>query len=176
MSGPTFEEACDWLDEFVHSSCFDSSPDLDLMESDRTEIRTLANETENQIHASPSEMCHASETSHRPYKCSLDNCNETFVSHWERRSHDTIVFSISILIIASNAKRTFVPRPTYFDMPKSANTGHIPAVAGPYSRDLTSLIDISSLLGPIFHSIHVLSVNAIVVAKAFVAKIICCNT
>ncbi|KAJ8060031.1 hypothetical protein OCU04_011642 [Sclerotinia nivalis] len=91
-------------------------------------------------------------------------------------AQDTIVFSMSILIIASNAKRTFVPRPTYFDMPKSANTGHMPAAVGPYSRDLTSLIDISSLLGPIFPSIHVLSVNAIVVTKAFVAKIICCNT
>ncbi|CAD6450356.1 e91966c7-1ce9-4748-a7ce-4e8422e1ff72-CDS [Sclerotinia trifoliorum] len=89
---------------------------------------------------------------------------------------DTILFSIRILIIASNAKRTLFWSPTYIDMPESANTIHMPAVVGHYSRDLTSLIDISRILGPIFPSIHVLSVNAIVVSRDFVAKIICYNT
>ncbi|APA12484.1 hypothetical protein sscle_09g072540 [Sclerotinia sclerotiorum 1980 UF-70] len=89
---------------------------------------------------------------------------------------DTIVFSIRIVIIASNAKRTFFRSSTSIDMPESANTIHMPAVVAPYSRDLTSLIDISRILGLISPSIHVLSANAIVVSRAFVAKIICYNT
>lgn len=48
-----------------------------------------ANETENESHASPSEICRARETnSHCPFKCRLDNCNETFVSFSERKAHE----------------------------------------------------------------------------------------